>query len=133
VTASSSRTRPIWWGTRTLAAIASVGLISSGCGLIAGPSRAAIGALPLTDVSGGVDHVAFTLDGARRHWDLAVDAPWVDRTVFSRLVSLLHERGIERRYIYLGLGVRYFVTACLTPQALRMLRALGGRRVLWLE
>ena len=90
-------------------------------------------ALPLTDVSGGVDHVAFTLDGARRHWDLAVDAPWVDRTVFSRLVSLLRERGIERRYIYLGLGVRYFVTACLTPQALRMLRALGGRRILWLE
>lgn len=89
--------------------------------------------LPLVDLSGEVDHVAFTLDGERRRWELAVDAPWVDRTIFSRVAALLKGRGIERRYIYLGLGLRYFVTACLTARALRALRKLTGRRILWLE
>jgi uncharacterized protein len=46
VTISSSGTRPISWRTAPLAVIAAGGLLASGCGLLAGPSRAAIGAPP---------------------------------------------------------------------------------------
>lgn len=96
------------------------------------------GALAFTDITADVDlsgpaRVAFALNGKRYCWDLVVEGPWLDRTLFARLVELLAARRVEHRYFYAGLGLRYFVTGCLTARALRRLRRLSGRRMLWLE